>query len=48
MVDPEVPAGTTPWPNKREVVDGVTPTEEVPQDRDLPGLDDDLDKEMED
>lgn len=37
----------TPWPNKSEVVDGVVPVNEVPQDPDL-FKDDDLDLEMDD
>jgi hypothetical protein len=48
MVDPTEKNDPTPWPNKRPVVDGVTPSDEVPQDPDLEGLDDDLDREMKD
>ena len=33
------------WPNQKPVVDGVTPTDLVPQDPDF-FADDDLDKEM--
>lgn len=39
------------WPNQEPVVDGVVPSEEVPQDPDLPEDEDDdpdLELEMED
>lgn len=38
------------WPNQEPVVDGVVPSEEVPQDPDLPEDEDDdpdLEREME-
>lgn len=37
------------WPNKKPIVDGVTPTEKVPQISNLfeNDSDDDLDREME-
>jgi hypothetical protein len=39
----------TPWPNQEEVVDGIVPVEEVPQDPDLLDEEDDAeDDEMED
>jgi hypothetical protein len=41
--------GPRKWPNQQEVVDGVTPVEEVSQDPDLfTGDDVDTDLEMED
>lgn len=45
MTEPEVK-----WPNQDEVVDGVVPTEDVPQTAELPDGDDDpeLEREMED
>lgn len=36
-----------PWPNKRDVVDGVVPLDEVPQDPNIFD-DEDLDIEMSD
>lgn len=45
--EPETPQ--TEWPNQQEVVDGVTPVAEVPQNGDLfTGDDVDDDLEMED
>lgn len=39
-----------PWPNQKEVIDGIVPTSEVPQDPDLFEDDDDtaLEEIMED